>query len=259
MSFIGNQEIPHQYTITFKGMDKKTRILQTNLFFLGMLFRQIKSGQSPIVAICGKQQGGKSFIGVWLSAMMCHYMGKGYDPTKNTFYYPMDAIRGLENKNKEPLMIDEAADILDAREWYEQSHQALKSIINTQAYKTMLFIFISPFIIDIDKAFRKHFDFLIVVKRKGAIKVFRYIKKYDAHDDKTVVRRMYLDDIQVNLSQIPKGVWKKYRDFSIEEKEKIRIKRLQKIEMKEKENKQPKSKIDLEYIKGQPDDYADNV
>lgn len=220
------------FEIEMRGIDKKKRTLSTNLYFLDYIFKRINKGFSPLIVICGSQRIGKSFIGIWLCYLMNMLLGKKYDPENNTFYKPIEAIKGLENKFKDSLLIDEAGDVLDAREWYEQTHQALKSIINTQAYKTMMYIFISPFVIDIDKAFRKHFDFMIRVHGKGKFKVFRYVKKYDATNDNKVVTRVFLDECIINLNDVPKDIWKRYLSFSIEEKEKIRQRRVDKVESK---------------------------
>lgn len=219
-------------SISFIGEDGVKRTIETDQYFLYNLFIRLKKGFSPTVAICGSQRIGKSMIGVWLCYIMMKLLGKEYDPTKNTFYEPIKAIEDLGYKEKEPLMIDEAGDVLDAREWYEQTHQALKSIINTQAYKTMLYIFISPFIIDIDKTFRKHFDFLIRVDDKGKYKAFRFVKKYDELNQNKVVYKRFLDDVRVKLSDLPDGIWDRYMLYSISEKEKIRKARIKRAEKK---------------------------
>lgn len=229
-----------KFEISMKGVDKRKRTLNTNLYFLDYIFKRINAGFSPLIVICGSQRIGKSFIGVWLCYLMNSLTGKKYNPEKNTFYKPIEAIKDLENKFKDSLLIDEAGDVLDAREWYEQTHQALKSIINTQAYKTMMYIFISPFVIDIDKAFRKHFDFMIRVHGKGKFKVFRYVKKYDATNDNKVVTRLFLDECIIDLNNVPKDIWKRYLKFSIEEKEKIRFRRVEKAESKTYRTKEHK-------------------
>lgn len=219
-------------SVDFFGDDGVKRTIETDQYFIYKVFRRLKMGYSPTVAICGSQRIGKSMIGVWLSYTMMNVLGKEYDPTKNTFYEPIKAIEDLGHKEKEPLLIDEAGDVLDAREWYEQTHQALKSIINTQAYKTMLYIFISPFVIDIDKTFRKHFDFLIRVDDKGRYKAFRFVKKYDELNPNKVVYKRFLDDVRVKLSSLPSDLWDSYLAYSISEKEKIRKARVKKAEKK---------------------------
>lgn len=214
--------------VQMTDINGKTRTISTNLHLVYQIFKKLSNGYSPLIVICGSQRIGKSFVGNWLCYLFSSMTGKPFDPTKSTFYEPMEAIRDLEYKSRESLLIDEAGDILDVREWYYQSHQALKSIINTQGYKTMLYIFISPFTTDIDKAFRKHFDFQIRVDARGRMKTFRFVKKYDALYDKQAVYRRFLDDVGLPMSAIPTETWQKYLKYSIEEKEKIRKRRSKK-------------------------------
>lgn len=219
-------EIATQYDgfmkVEMRDIDGKKRTVTTNLHIIYQLMNRMRKGYSPIIVICGSQRIGKSFVGIWLSYILSLMTGKPFDPTKTTFYEPLKAIKELEFRSKEALLIDEAGDVLDVREWYKQTHQALKSIINTQAYKTMMYIFISPFTIDIDKAFRKHFDFQLRVDDRGRVKSFRFIKKYDELNEKRAVRRRFLDDIDIRMSMVPDYIWNKYLNYSIKEKEKIR-------------------------------------
>ena len=220
--------------LKFVGVDGKSRTITTDQYFIYKLFKKIKEGFSPTIAICGSQRIGKSFVGNWLCYTMMCVMGKIYDPTKSTFYEPVKAIEDLGEKEKEPLLIDEAGDVLDAREWYEQTHQALKSIINTQAYKTMMYIFISPFVIDIDKTFRKHFDFLIRCDNKGRYKTFIFVKKYDELNPNKVVYKSFLDDVAIKINSLPHDIWQRYLAYSVSEKEKIRKARAKKARGKDK-------------------------
>lgn len=226
-------EKPYVDEISFIGEDNTKRTIITNLYFISQLFRKLKNGYSPTIGICGNQRVGKSFVALWICYTMCRLFGKKFVVEKNTFYEPIKAIADLEHKIKEPLLIDEASDVLDVREWYEQTHQALKSIINTQAYKTMLYIFISPFIADIDKSFTKHFDFLIRVDDRGRYKTFRFVKKYDETNINKVIYKRFLDDCSITLKEVPKALWERYLDFSVKEKEKIRKKRLGRLTKKE--------------------------
>lgn len=209
-------------SVQMRDVNGEMKTITTNLHLIYQIMKKMSKGFSPIIVICGSQRIGKSFVGIWLCYLLSLMTGKTYDPTKTTFYEPMKAIEELEHRSKEALLVDEAGDVLDVREWYKQTHQALKSIINTQAYKTMLYIFISPFTIDIDKAFRKHFDFQLRVDDRGRVKAFRFIKKYDELNEKRAVRRRFLDDIDIRMSIVPDDIWSRYLDYSIKEKEKIR-------------------------------------
>lgn len=205
------------------------RTLHTDLYYLAKIMTRVRMGFSPIVAICGKQRIGKSLVGVWLSMIFMHLMGKPYDPTTRTFYDPIEAITNLETEDRLPLLIDEAGDILHRREYYLKIHQSLNKIIQTQAYKTILYIFVSPFISDIDKSFIKHFDFIIRVDDRGRYKAFEILKKYDRIDVSKSIKIKFLDDVRIRIADVPGDIWGKYKTFSIEQKEAMR-KRLEKRE-----------------------------
>jgi len=213
------------FNIEMRNENKEMRKMITNSFFIYQLFRKIQNGFSPLIVICGSQRIGKSFIALWLCNLLAEMTGKPFNMRKNTFYEPLEAIEKLEEKSKEAIFIDEASDIMDAREWYDQTHHALRSMINTQAYKTLMYIFVSPFVVDIDKSVRKHFDFKIRVDARGRFKCFKYIKKYGQEEIKKVTEQIFLDDMGIKLSDLPTQKWEDYLNFSIKEKEKIRKRR----------------------------------
>lgn len=212
-----------------------SRSIQTNQYFIAHLFNKITKGYSPLVLICGKQRIGKSFIGVYLCHLFMHLVGKQYEPEKHTFYDPMKAIEMIGDEELVAMHIDEAGSILTRREWYKKTHIALDKIVQTQAYKTILYVFISPFASDIDRTFQKHFDYLLRVDDRGKYKAFRILKKYDEFQQEKTTRRVFLDDVYLNMSNIPKETWNKYLEYSIKKKEEMR---LETLEQHENDNKQ---------------------
>lgn len=202
--------------------------------FIYQLLKKLQNGYSPIVGICGCQQTGKSFVGVWLSHLIYEIKKIKFDPREITFYEPDKAMETLESKNKDVLLIDEASDVMDYQEWYKQTHRALRSMVNTQAYKNNLYIFIAPFLVQIDKSIRIHCDFEIRVTKRGAFKVWKIVKMYDADNINNATYRVFLDYLSIKLSDIPKQVWNSYKKYSYEQKEEIRKRRLAE---KESENK----------------------
>lgn len=229
--------------VEIMGTDGKMRTVSTDLHFLSQLFRKIKKGFSPTVGICGNQRIGKSFVALWLCRFMMQMMGKEFNPEELTFYEPIKAIENLDNRSREALFVDEASDVLDPREWYDQTHLALKSMINTQANKNMLYVFVSPFIIDIDKAISKHFDFLIRVDDRGKFKTFRFLKKFDELNPNKVIRKIFLDDCDIRKAEVPKRIWDRYEKYSFEEKDNIRNRRIEKVKMKGKNKNIPDDPI----------------
>lgn len=206
--------------------------IKTSSSFIYQLLQKLKNGYSPIVGICGCQQTGKSFVGVWISNLIYQIKRLEFDPTKITFYEPEKAMESLEEKNKDVLFIDEASDVMDYQEWYKQTHRALRSMVNTQAYKNNLYIFIAPFLVQIDKSIRIHCDFEIRVAKRGVFKVWKIVKKYDADNINNATYRIFLDDISIRMKDVPKDIWKNYKIYSYEQKEEIRKRRLAEKEKK---------------------------
>lgn len=207
----------------FRTHIKFQKTLDTNQIFLHKLFTRLKAGYSQLIIICGQQRIGKSFIAIWLAYIYMILQNKDFDPKKHTFYDPMKSIEGLGGIDRQPLVVDEAGSLLTKREWYKKTHIALDRMIQTQGYKTMLFIFVSPFTSDIDKTFQKHFDFQLRVDGRGRYKAFQIFKKYDEFQQEKATRRMFLDDVRLKMSDLPKDIWDRYVNFSIEQKEKMRI------------------------------------
>lgn len=226
MPIVRKEIMPYEYDIKLTGSDGVVRSLTTNCHMLGKIANKMRMSYSVILNICGQQRAGKSVVGLWLSYLIMNFLGKQYNPVENTFYEPNTAIQNLEGKDRLVLMVDEAGDILNRREWYKQTHQALGSIVNTQGYKTILYIFISPFILDIDSQFTKHFDFQVRVDSRGRFKTFQFMKKYDETNPQKLIRRKFLDSMSLKLEDIPGSIVKEYMEFSINEKERIRRKSL---------------------------------
>lgn len=203
--------------------------------FIYQLLMKLKNGYSPIIGICGCQQTGKSFVGIWLSMLIYNIKGIDFDPTRITFYEPDEAMKSLEKKNRDVVFIDEASDVMDYQEWHKQTHRALRSCVNTQAYKNNLYIFVAPFLVQVDKSIRIHCDFIIRVAKRGNIKVWKINKKYDADNLNQATYRIFLGDILIRMRDVPSETWKKYKEYSYEKKEEIRMRRIDEKETKKKE------------------------
>lgn len=211
---------------TFKLKDGT--IYKTNLMIIGKIINRMKKKLSPIILICGGQRMGKSFVAVWLAykILKIFHSDRLFDLNRHTFYDPIDAIKNLQDKEKEPLIIDEAGAYLNKTDWYKKIIKAFDKIIQTQGYKCNCYIFISPFGSDIAKTFRKHFDFIIHVRSRGLLKVKQIPKKYDDMSGK-FVWPYFLENIKIPKNAIPKSTWENYEKYSIEMKEELRKKLIQ--------------------------------
>jgi hypothetical protein len=209
----------------FVGDDGKTRTVNMVTMFQRQLYKKVKKGLSPSIVIVGARGLGKSHLGVYLSWFHCYIYGKKYDFMKNTFYDSKEMIKNIDNYYDEPILIDEAGDILDAQEWWEKTHRAIKAMINTQRFRNNVYIFISPFLCDIDRSIRKHFDFQLTVTAHGRFKAFRYHKRYFEPDAKKAVYPIFLDDVGISLKDLPRGLFKRYDKYSVQEKKALMQKR----------------------------------
>ena len=222
---IKKEPTPYVASIPFIDGNGKKKTYNAVSHFEAQLLKKVKNGFSPIILICGERRIGKSLLALFVAWKYCLFVSKEFDFRKHTFYDSIRAIKELKNMDHEPMLIDEAADILDPMEWFTKTQRALKSMINTQAYKGMVFIFISPFYVDVAAHIRRHFDFCLYVTARGRFKAYRYVKKFNATETKKCVLSYFLDDLGIRMSDLPKNLYEDYKTYSDGEKEKIREKR----------------------------------
>jgi len=210
------------YYFTFKRKDGKT--YKTKIILTGEIIRRMKSNFSPIILVCGSQRSGKSFFALWFALKILNFFHpeKQFDVKRYNFYDPIESIKALDDLQKEPVIIDEAGSMFNKMEYYKRVSIAFDKIIQTQGYKTNLYIFISPFGLDIAKTFRRHFDYIIFVKKRGFAIIRKVPKRYDLLADKPL-NTYFVETITIGKDVIPKEIWKQYEDFSFIQKEKIRI------------------------------------
>jgi len=145
---------------------------------------------------------------------------KGMDFERNLVYDPKEALKKIKPLNLEALILDESSYAYYKREWYDKKHHIFAKIIITQGRKSILYIFISPFINDIDKAFNKHFNIVVDVKKRGFAKVYGYKKNYRSRRENDNLE-FHFDDLYLKETDIPKDIWEKYKKQSVKEKDKI--------------------------------------
>lgn len=202
-------------------LDEKNDLVtvKTTLRSINYIVNKMINGYSPIICIVGEQRIGKSYFAIWLGYTVCKIFGKKFDINKHTVYDPKQAIRKIKDIEREPFILDESSYSYYKREWYEKSHTVFSKIILTQGRKAICYIFVSPFIRDIDKSFGQHFHIIIKVKKRGLAKVFYKKRFYSEMRDKDIL--VFMDDISLSKGDIPKEIWDQYDKFSNNEKDKI--------------------------------------
>jgi len=207
---------PYDYEFNVRG-----KHVTTNLHFLNKILKRMLKGYSPIICICGGQRNGKSFIAVWISYLVMKAFSKRIDWNKNAVYDPIETTRKITSLSEEIFMLDEASSSFHKREWFKRINIAFSKIIITQGRKTLCYIFVSPFVNDIDKSFTKHFDFIVRVQTRGNIKVFKVMKRFDSMLENRTTYQIHQDDVKVFMKDVPKKLWEDYNDFSNKEKDRI--------------------------------------
>jgi hypothetical protein len=196
--------------------------ITTDIVTLQQIFKKIRNGYSPLIAICGRQRSGKSFIGVWLMYSFLKMMGKdkNFCAANYVFYEGSDIVERIKTIDYEPLMIDEP-DALDRREWWKKTHAAVRSCIQAQNFRMFMTIVVSPHISDVDVSILKFFDFILRVDDRGDVKSFKLFKRYDEFDAKKNIYKIFLDNFYVKKELVPAKVWREYDKYSREQKNAI--------------------------------------
>ena len=188
-----------KYTSQY-NKDGNTRTLNTNIYTLYWLVDRLRKNYSPIIGICGDQRDGKSWFAVYIAYTLLKVMGKEFDVSRNAIYDANIVSKKLKSLVNDCVIFDEASYSYYKREWFKRPHTSLSKVIFTQGRKTLAYIFISPFINDIDKAFTKHFDIIIYSKIRGLAKCYKMRKNHMAFTDREN-KRFWWDDLNLNTSK----------------------------------------------------------
>jgi hypothetical protein len=96
---------------------------------------------------------------------------------------------------------------------------------------------VAPFAGDVAKTFRKHFDFIVFVRKRGVFVTKEVPKK---HDDITgkIHKAFRVEQVRIGMESLPKDLWEEYEQYSLMKKEEMRqdlgqVDRLKKDHMKE--------------------------
>ena len=218
-----------------RNMVGNMRTINAISHFHYQLYKKVQNGYSPIIMICGEQRIGKSAYALSIANLFSQFMyEEDFDYKKYSFYDTERAIEEMGNMIKRVILIDEGGESMDYLEWYDKMAKAMRSMINTQAFRGNVYIIISPFVVEILKNIRRHVNFKAHVVSRGHIKVWKYVKRHQAEKQDKATYPIFLDNIDFKLSSLPKGLYNGYKEFSELEKEKIRLKRLKESQGKKK-------------------------
>lgn len=129
-----------------------------------ILQRKWKKGHSPMVAICGETNSGKTYTALALSDIL---MKGKFNPAKNMFVDIKDFMLKFYSTNNEVFIIDEAKIHLDSSRWYDNFNKLFGDIVATQRHRNNLYIVILPVLKKLAKEHRDMIDVIIEMKRAG--------------------------------------------------------------------------------------------
>lgn len=195
-------------------------IINTNIYVLFWILKRLRGGYSPIIGVCGDQRDGKSWFAMWFVYMILKMYNKTFHADQHLIYSPNDIDQKLEGLTEEVVLFDEAAYSYYKRLWYKSPNTSLSKIVFVQGRRKRAYIFISPFINDIDKAFTKHFDVIINVQKRGIAKTYKMKKKHMAFSDRENVP-IWKGDIKLDKRQLEEEFIKVLQEYK-EESERMK-------------------------------------
>lgn len=140
----------------------------------GRLLIAISFVCSPIVAIVGDTQKGKSTFNYWLSNEICRIkaglglMKNPYWDWKNLTARSFEQFKELVRTYKNNvIVIEEAGTHLDADEWWTLENKLYNKIVQTQAFRRNVYILVCPSSRDIAKKHRATLNMMFSVERKN--------------------------------------------------------------------------------------------
>lgn len=194
--------------------------IKTKLRIINRILTRMKAGMSPIILIVGNQRYGKSFLACWLGYILMKSLGKEFSVKRNCIYTLEQAVELIDNTTKEVLIFDEMIGMGYKREFWKKEHFHLTKILNVLAYKQMIYIMILPMAKDLDSSFASQVELVLWTKKRGIVIVQKPRKNYTRFYAKDDYRVPY-DKFSISMKAVPKEIWKDYKKYSFEMKQKI--------------------------------------
>jgi len=136
-------------------------------------------GYSPILVFTGEMRCGKTtkafLIANWLSWII---WGKPWDWKDGVITNIKQFVRKIDSSKEEIMFLDEVQGFLGAKEWYSPRNIIFNKIIQSQAYKHMIFILVLPYALGMAKDHRRVIHMLLWVKNRSMIYPVLWRKKF---------------------------------------------------------------------------------
>lgn len=201
----------------------RNRIKKTESDIIPSILSDIRRRYSPIIIICGRPRSGKSIFALFLAnALSCMSYYERFN-MKNLYFYPKDLLRGIKETGFQIFILDEAGSSLNKRKWNSDFSFAFDQILQTQGFLNNVYIFCLPFASDLVKDCRKYVDFLCYTKKRGILRCKKIYKREDQLvSDLKAFKPIYIEDLTIDLSDIPLDMRKEFEIVSEGIKTRIR-------------------------------------
>jgi hypothetical protein len=186
----------------------RNRIKKTQSDILPSIFNDIRKRYSPIILICGRPRSGKSMFAIFLANAISSMLYYEWFNMDELYFYPKDLLRNITNTGYQIMVLDEAGSSLNKREWHKDFTFSFDKILQTQGFLNNVYIFVLPFASDLVKDCRKYIDFLCYTKKRGLLRCKKMYKREDQLvSDLKAFRTIYIEDLYVDLNDLPKNIW----------------------------------------------------
>jgi hypothetical protein len=138
-----------------------------------------KKGYSPILVFTGEMRCGKTtkayLIAHWLSWLI---FNKPWDWRDSVITNIKQFVEMIDSSKEEIIFLDEVQGFLNAKEWYSPNNIVFNKILQSQAYKHMIFILVLPYALGMAKDHRRLIHMLFWVKNRRNVYPVLFRKKF---------------------------------------------------------------------------------
>jgi len=185
-------DIPEKKNLFTDNVDvpdgaKSVRINGPRLHILyARIVNQLNSGQSPIIAVVGKEGLGKSMTAL-IIAKTLHDIGVlsgDFSPKDQTLYDVVEFLTKVRNSTREAIMIDEANVVVNINDYHTDMNRAVASSMRTQRKRENVYIFVAPELQKLDSRIRDKVDVIVDLKKNQFAQVNAYRFKHGKRESR---------------------------------------------------------------------------
>lgn len=144
------------------------------------IVNQLNSGQSPIIAVVGKEGLGKSMTALIIAKTLheINVLSGDFSPKENTLYDVLEFLMKVRSSTRQAIMIDEANEVINVNDYHSDMNRAVASTLRTQRKRENVYIFVAPELQKLDSRVRDKIDVLVDLKKKQFANITAYRFKH---------------------------------------------------------------------------------